>query len=312
MIPIRTLNVDIDIAGACNLRCPSCPVGNWTTGKNDVRLMTLDTFNQILTKLKREWRWPRRIGSIRLYNWGDSLLHPEIDMFIESVHLFGLQCWLSTNLNFPIERVEQAGLAQPHLFYVSLSGFNQERYSQTHTGGDIMRVRANLEALAHMKKYWELDNMIIRVGFHLYNDNIEEAMKMRDFCNVHEIEFTSFEAIMQPLEKSLEYAYGSTGHSLTNTDLNLISKLCVDPKDELDPANKNKRCYVLDHCLHINSRGMVQLCGYVYDEKRMSVAPFLSSPLKDIRQARRQHPFCDTCMSGGGHIYTICESTQWN
>jgi hypothetical protein len=56
----------MDVVGSCNLRCPSCPVGNIgkinQTGKTDVSV-----FQDIIAKADDNYA----IYRVSLYNWGE-------------------------------------------------------------------------------------------------------------------------------------------------------------------------------------------------------------------------------------------------
>src|SRR5262245_50447465 len=70
----------VDIVGACNLRCPSCPVGN-TGPVNEKGLMSTDLFQRIINKAAAEFG----ICGVLLFNWTESLLHPQLPEFIRIV-----------------------------------------------------------------------------------------------------------------------------------------------------------------------------------------------------------------------------------
>lgn len=51
----------IDVTGTCNLRCPSCPVGNFKEKLNEQRVkgfMPLDYFYRVIEKIKKECPTP--------------------------------------------------------------------------------------------------------------------------------------------------------------------------------------------------------------------------------------------------------------
>ena len=64
----------IDVFGFCNLRCPSCPVGNWSDDPAVFHhgLMSKELLGAILDKAMRECR----VRSVGLFNWTEPLLHP--------------------------------------------------------------------------------------------------------------------------------------------------------------------------------------------------------------------------------------------
>ena len=69
----------IDIVGSCNLRCPSCPVGNYAA-QMPKGLMRLDKYKQIVEKIIAEHPGERIF--IDLYNWGEPILHKQLPEII--------------------------------------------------------------------------------------------------------------------------------------------------------------------------------------------------------------------------------------
>ncbi|WP_336346526.1 hypothetical protein [Pseudomonas monsensis] len=106
----------IDIVGACNLSCPSCPMGN-SENLNFKKAMQLDMFKQIVDKAKTEG-----VDTIYLDNWTEPLIHPKIGEFIEIINAAGMGSGISTNLNLA-KNMEKALMAEPSYLRISLSCF---------------------------------------------------------------------------------------------------------------------------------------------------------------------------------------------
>ena len=70
----------IDILGTCNLRCPSCAVGNMPALFAKGHMPT-DRFASILNKIVGDTPNDATLF-IDLYNWGEPLLHPHIGEII--------------------------------------------------------------------------------------------------------------------------------------------------------------------------------------------------------------------------------------
>jgi hypothetical protein len=122
--PFRFLN--IDIFGSCNLRCPSCPVGNM--GQiNPSGLMDLKLFERIAKKADQQ----HRVTGIGLFNWAEPMLHPQLPEFIRITKRHKTDCHISSNLNV-MRHHEEVLAANPDHFRISLSGFTQATYGTTH------------------------------------------------------------------------------------------------------------------------------------------------------------------------------------
>src|SRR5262245_18902673 len=93
LLPPR-MELLIDVAGACNLRCPSCPVGNTGT-INPKGLVDADIFRRIIEKAARDYE----VFQVSLFNWGEPLLYPQLPELVSIVRSHGLSCLVSSNLN---------------------------------------------------------------------------------------------------------------------------------------------------------------------------------------------------------------------
>ena len=63
----------VDVVGACNLRCPSCPVGN-STAKMPHGYMSPSLLDEIVRKAVSECQ---RL-QVSLFNWTEPFLHPRL------------------------------------------------------------------------------------------------------------------------------------------------------------------------------------------------------------------------------------------
>jgi MoaA/NifB/PqqE/SkfB family radical SAM enzyme len=86
----QSFSFNIDVLGSCNLKCPSCPVGNFKEVKNPTGFMSPELLREILSKALNEYK----ISFIYLYNWTEPLLHPQLPELIEVIHSLGLACGL--------------------------------------------------------------------------------------------------------------------------------------------------------------------------------------------------------------------------
>lgn len=265
--------------------------------------MSPDTLDRILTKLDKEWRWPRKVSGISLYNWGEPLLHPRIGEMIRIVHKHGYVCRISSNLN-DIRNLDQALRAEPGVFKISLSGYYQEHYGKTHVGGDIEKVKENMVRLRLYKR----DTTHVQVIYHRYKGREHEENSMRLYALGLGFEFIPITAFMMPLEKAMEYvAPGEFGTlPLTDDDRRTIGMLNYDLKDVLVGGYEKEACYEQHKKLTMDWRGEVQVCCNTYTH---TLGNFLEVSLKELKERNLKHSFCATCSKYGGHVYI---NTQFN
>ena len=296
------MNMYIDIVGACNLSCPSCPMGN-SENLNFKKAMQLDMFKQIVDKAKTEG-----VNTIYLYNWTEPLIHPKIGEFIEVINAAGLGSGISTNLNLA-KNMEKALMAEPSYFRISLSGFYQETYEKGHVGGDIEVVKQNMIALQEIKQRLGLRTRV-DVYYHRYLDNIEEESLMREFSERLGFMFTTGYSVMMPLEKTL--AIVERDPSVTATDLDTLKRLALPPYDDLVNVIQQfpkMACTLKDDWLVIDCNGNTVLCCTIFNQTEYQVGKYLDMPLAELmgRKSTQKNcvDMCNRCAKKGLHVYSM-------
>ena len=289
----------VDIVGSCNLRCPSCPVGNMGLGVNPVGMMDKAVFERIVLKAKREYD----VKIVALYNWTEPFLHPELSQFIKIVKNEGLVCAISTNLNKlrNIDEVLSAGL---DIFRISLSGFTQENYGVTHVRGDIERVKENMRLVSEAIKRVGAPT-VVEVYFHKYLHNLGEVEPMRRYVASLGFEWLESWAYYMPMEKVLALTEGQ----LTESEADFVENRLALPIGHAVEAAMGQqgynRCSLLQDQIVLDHLGNVNLCCTVYDFKKNGLGNFLEMSGDDLKSSKRRHPTCDTCVSKGLHKYFV-------
>jgi len=289
----------IDIVGACNLRCPSCAVGNTQDIKNPQGIMSPETLEQILEKATHECI----VNAVSLLNWTEPLLHPKLPEMIRVVKKYGLKCCLSSNLN-KIKRMEEMLAENPFSLRISLSGFKQESYGVTHRGGDIEVVKANMRRLSELKLKTK-SGTHIEVAFLRYLSNLEDELQMKQFSEQLGFKFTPMWALLTPLEKVLAKADEKGYGSILDADKFVIDNLALPLGEALEAARglNNSCCELQEKVIALDIMGRVQLCCGVYDGNRFSLANFLEKSIDEIQALRFAHSTCVVCMKHGVHDY---------
>jgi organic radical activating enzyme len=290
----------VDIVGACNLKCPSCPMGN-SENQNSKKAMPIELFRSIVKKAVTEG-----ITSLHLYNWTEPLVHPKIGEFVREVESAGIRCGISSNLNLS-KNLESAVSANPSYFRISLSGFNQETYKLGHAGGDIEDVKRNMVKLSELKSTLKLTTDV-EVYYHRYLDNTDEESLMRSFSENLGFRFASEFAVMMPLEKALAIVEGD--NSISEADRKVLKRLALPPyPDVIDIAQQygNVKCHLKDGMIVIDCEGNVILCCSVFNQLEHSVGKYLDLALPVIQKQKNSLPqctsMCDRCTNHNLHVY---------
>jgi MoaA/NifB/PqqE/SkfB family radical SAM enzyme len=297
----------IDLVGGCNLRCPSCPVGNSPEAERPTALMSDDMFDGIMARIREE---TPATEYVHLYNWTEPLLHPRLPELIGIAWKHGIGSHLSTNLNYS-RNLEAMIEAEPMRIRISVSGYTQEKYGRTHEKGEIATVIANMRRLrAAIDKYGVRTK--VRVPFHCYVDNVGEDYRlMRNLCRELHFKFEPCWAYLMPIEKNVEYLHGGLGER----ERKLVDLLAVRPEEarEVSLRRLAPDCTLRSDQTVINCDGSVALCCGVYDAKYTVAGSFLDSNARDRQQTKDAHPFCGTCMKEGLHVtMTYGGVEEWN
>jgi organic radical activating enzyme len=293
-------DIDIDICGACTLRCPSCPQGNVKDYRLPQGFMDPELLTRIVAKAQSECRRP----NISLFNWAEPLLHPQLPELVGIIQKAGIPCHLSSNLDI-LPDADALMAANPATLRISASGFTQEVYGRTHRGGDIERVKKHMVALAAAKKRNRADTDIF-VHYHRYRHNLHDEPRLREFAKGLGFHFHAVWALFFPLEKLLAYAGEELDDfPLTEEDMALIDSLALPMRAALAAARKyrNRPCSLREDAISLDFQGNATLCCGVFDARKYSVANYLEIPLEEIQKVRRSHPLCNICMGQGVHVF---------
>lgn len=281
----------IDIVGTCNLRCPTCPVGNFGEANRKRGFMPVDLFAAILEKIARESVADK--PELFLFNWGEPLLHPRLPAFIELAHGYSYPVMLSTNLNIRTD-LEPVVRANPAVLKISLSGFTPDTYRQTHVRGNLERFKANLLKLRTLLDGHRSTTRVY-IGHHIYRHNADQIGTVREFCAELGFEHAPIQAFFQPLEKVKAVIEGE----LDSTDLPVLDLLQLHPRERFKRLRENRPrgydCELRFNQTVINHDGTVALCCGVYEATNMLGAEFLDTSHDELERRKYAHPFCKTC-----------------
>jgi MoaA/NifB/PqqE/SkfB family radical SAM enzyme len=286
----------LDVVGTCNLRCPSCAVGN--TGLiNPTGLMDRALFNRLLAKAVREYRLYR----VSLYNWAEPLLHPELPEFVRTVKSYGLFCALSSNLNL-LRNPDELLRANPDEFRISISGFTQAVYGQTHSKGNVERVKENMRLLSEAKRRTGNTATQIHVLYHKYKHNLHEIEPLREYAARLGFDWMEMWAFYMPMEKAADAAEGK----LPAEDRQFVERFFALPLLEaLHAARpfKEEPCRLWREQLILDLKGNVILCCAVYNYGENTLGPFMEMTPADLARAKANHPSCVRCTGHAIHQY---------
>lgn len=293
-------NIEVLGMGQCNLRCPSCPTGNFREVNNPAGAMKPELLQEIMTKAVSECV----VTGVGLFNWAEPLLHPKIGELVRIVQHRGVPCLLSANLN-DIRNLEAALEANPAELRISVSGFTQETYGLTHRGGCIETVKQNMNTLAMLLKKTKATTKI-QVHFHRYKSNLDDEILMKEYAMKLGFAFSSAWALFMPLEKILAYVENDPLlATITAEDYAILDKLALPLREALAAVApyRDSPCILQGDQITLDFRGNTMLCCAIYDADKYAVGAFLTTRLADIQARKESHPMCARCSKNGIHVY---------
>lgn len=288
----------VDAFTSCNLRCPSCVVGD--RNRKDLfpgkphKMMTPELLRQVLDKAAREIS---DIEGVGFFNWTEPLLHPQIASLVEEVSRRGLKCWVSSNLNI---LPDPHGLlaARPHEIIVSVSGFSQDVYVRGHKGGDIEAVKNNMlriskaaaESLAAGNRTW------LRLVYHRYIDNAGDEQMMKDYAESLGFAFSPCWAYVTAVERVLDIYLDQRTYP---QDRELLGRLALPFHEALRNVSQkpSTTCGHIEGRLVLDASADVYLCCASSGAATNIVGNFLTSSMQELTAAKRTHDLCGPCMT---------------
>jgi MoaA/NifB/PqqE/SkfB family radical SAM enzyme len=291
----------IDVVGGCNLKCPSCPVGNSRGVDRPKGLMDAALLDLIMKKAVGECK----ISGVGLFNWTEPLLHPRVSELVRVIRSYNVPCSISTNLSIKKTSFDDLLATNLEAIYVTTSGFTPEIYCQTHTGGNIQLVKNNMRQLAETKEKLSSPT-VITVIFLRYKSNLHEEKLMQNYADELGFKFMPLNARMLPLEKVLSYVSNDSElPRLTQNDFALMDLLMMPVDQAMNIARHNSKqiCNSLTKQFSINLLGNVELCCNVFDSSKYTICNFLDMPINQIQKIRSSHSMCNKCVGQGGHVY---------
>lgn len=299
---LRLFNYQIDIAGSCNLRCISCPRGNFDTHRPK-GFMSADVYRALLDKILRDDPYT---GIITLYNWGEPLLNRELPEILAITHAHGLLSALSSNLSFKLD-FEPVIAARPTWFRISVSGW-EERYEVTHTGGNWARLMENVHRLAEYRDRHHPE-MLVEVFYHIYNDNRDDIRRWQALCDELGFMLRYRHAALAPLDNIEAILEGRAVNERVQRTM-ALQQLQVEEVMRLALAERHRPCYYERH-LWINWNLEIAHCMEWYrPDLNLVPGSFMDTTPRQLIAAREASEFCARCKERGIHRCFIVYSDE--
>lgn len=251
----RPYRAMVEICRACNLRCPSCPIGS---GKAQYYpSMSLVRYNTIIDSISET------VCDLSLFNYGEPLLHPRLAEIIRyarkkrissvKIHSNGLMLSPKVSKILVDEQLTK--------IRISVDGATKETYSKYRVGGNFDVLIKNIKGLISEKKRQNSRLPEIETQFIIMNHNeheVEAFNKLMKNLGVDKIRYKTFNAYM-------------SGYDDKDKNMRFIPKNKAFRRYSDDDARLTKKEYLLDICgwpwerIVINADGKIVPCCYDYN-----------------------------------------------
>jgi MoaA/NifB/PqqE/SkfB family radical SAM enzyme len=134
--------VHFEISGVCNAQCPWCVNGRNRPKSYTSRFIPPQEFQKAIDRLFEESLIDKNT-IIRLFNYGEPLLHPSLQEIMKILVDYKLQYVFSTNASKFIA-FNHTLIENLQLFMISIPGFSQESYDKIH-GFDFDEILKNID-----------------------------------------------------------------------------------------------------------------------------------------------------------------------
>jgi glycosyltransferase involved in cell wall biosynthesis/pyruvate-formate lyase-activating enzyme len=174
--------LQIEIANACNLKCPECVVSHTKRPKTSKFVMTYEAFTDIIDQLKGP------LELVKFYNYGEPFLHKDCMRMLRYIKETdpGIAVFISTNGTL-IDAEKQKELVELGIDTVTFSvdGSSQKSYSEYRIGGNFEEVLGNMKGIVDRKRKAGLrkPNVIWQYILFEWNDRSDEIHRTKHLAS---------------------------------------------------------------------------------------------------------------------------------
>jgi len=281
-----------EISGICNAKCTYCPTGSGVTKGRPARFIPPEEFSRGLNRLY-ELSLLTNDVFFGLFNWGDPLLHPQLNEILHILKEADQSFALSTNGSFIPKNLNSSLLDNLSYIRFSLPGFSQKSYDKIHRL-DFEKVLQNIGILNEL-----VPPDTLEVLLYAYKFNTGEISRAFEYFSNKNIRFQVGMPHLMDYEDAVGY--------LTET-IDPVKKQGIEDdlftdhiKSLLLYKEDKKSCPYLQNQLVIDEYNNVLTCCVLSKNSEYYTVGSLFELTKDeiFDVKTRGQPICSRCMSAG-------------
>lgn len=289
----KPTDIVMEISGVCNAKCPYCVKGSGAQRQGS--FISLYTLDKILHHLKK-YQLISKSGCITLSNWGEPMLHPEINEILNRIRKYGLRAFISTNLIY-LPKLTKESLFVIKELKVSLSGFTQESYGYIH-GKRLTSVLQNIDQLQHMIDR-SGSKLKLHVHWHRYRFNENELNEAKAYFKQRGINFYASAAYLNDLKRTQDYFFN---HTLPESERKTIEKDLFTEflrKSYLDSRDIHYHCPEWKWLTLDENANLLLCCGWSNEVDGSVLGSLFDYDSENIELVKRSSPLCHKCLEQG-------------
>jgi MoaA/NifB/PqqE/SkfB family radical SAM enzyme len=284
-----------DLTGTCNAQCPYCMTG---PGKLRVKnFIEVDTFKKAILKLKDSGIiFPDTVVS--LYNWGEPFIHPKIESIIEVMNELDVFYALSTNASLYHDLNPSLVKKLKHIIF-SISGFSQASYDKIH-GFKFEKIKENIRKFVYTARASGYKEQIT-IFFHVYQFNLLEIEKAKEFARELNVNLYPFHAIMNEWDKMEQFVEDKLAYD----DLLKMSQalFLFNFKDLINNAPKDYFCPQWNYLTIDEQCNVLVCCQTPKYDKSYQLGNILTDSFDEILFKKQNNDVCAKCLKSGLAYY---------
>jgi len=289
MLPLPfPISIQIEPTNVCNFRCIGCPhtLQNYAQEVGYLQNMDMELYRKIITDINQMGG----VKVIKLYNYGESLLHPDIIQMIELAKAVASRVEITTNASILTDKLAE-GLVEVGLDYIrcSIYGVDQKSLeSFSHTKLSPLKIRDNIY---YLRAYRELTGRTLPFIY----------IKMFETTSLEDVE--RFKEIYEWVadEIAVDYVHNMSGINGIEDKLGIV----------IPKHTPKKICPVPFYQSVVGANGDVTVCcaDWTFSSK---VGNLREQSFKEIWDGDKLRKFQQTTLEYRGHEYASCKNCTWN
>jgi MoaA/NifB/PqqE/SkfB family radical SAM enzyme len=287
-----------EIVGFCNAKCPYCSTGSKNRSKEQNPTSTKSFINPDLFALSLEKLLAAGViddaTCFQLYNWGEPLLHPELQAITACLCRFNLSYGLSTNASQQIT-VNQDFIRNLGSVKFSMSGFSQKSYDRIH-GFNFAKIKENIENITKNLRNAGYQNEIC-IDYHIYQFNVQEINECAHFAEKLCISFIPYFAFFNDWWQM----QGWLNNTLSAEKWKAVSEdlFCFYIKGNMQNAPTNYRCPQFDTLVIDENANILTCCCLPKDHVNYTLGNIFDDNIDTVLAKKETQAVCMQCLNTG-------------